>query len=689
MTDSVHNTPISPIVSQSGAQESAGTKSEGQIEGYTGSHHAIKPLSTDHAIPTIVDQLAAQDVPKPTSENHTATKTVNQSATETSAKASVVLNEHKTILADQGRFIASANGNDPDKAVLSAQAEKLLSSTVQVSTHPAQELQNLSLLTATGPNPALQIPANHLESLYSQIGKEGDKARSELKSKIEGGERVAYTLRTLKCADPARAYIAEFHADGTTYLRIGDPNQPFARGTNKACSLLLDVNKQQLIVKQDIVNTLKIPDPQNKGQFFTITHENKSAINSLNDYCLQNLATWMETRGTYVDKEGATIVPPNVSGLSAPLRYEAIYPEKPETEGGGPDTEQDPVGYHLHLVLQTDKMYLSLEPPEDGGGGICYITKPDEPVSEQLNRRQSLLNADLTKAETTIATSLKGVEGVAAAEKVSELSQVWNGVQMEKTFIYTPYFNSEDLGELAYQAVPSVPAMFSIMEQMLTGLKGFHDKGLVHQDIKEQNYLVNVESKPEASVKQNFRVGISDFGMVRPSDSTEISGTPAYLSPEKLSYVYEKRTASPADDVFAMGVTLYRLWNGFNGQIDLPWQVEVHQLVNSVLRGRNSDPPMGIEEQRNTIDQAISMMESSLSSQNYHLPINSVLQQKMDRLFDKMFAPEQPSPELGNQQARITINQALTELRQIMSETTPADIQELRQARIDFLAQFE
>jgi serine/threonine-protein kinase len=105
----------------------------------------------------------------------------------------------------------------------------------------------------------------------------------------------------------------------------------------------------------------------------------------------------------------------------------------------------------------------------------------------------------------------------------------------------------EDEGTL-----PPVRSM-RIAAQIATGLAAAHRAGIVHRDLKPDNVLMSQEGVPK----------IGDFGLAKrivenAAGKRTLAGTPHFMAPE----LFRGEPASPASDVYALGVTLFLMLTG-------------------------------------------------------------------------------------------------------------------------------
>ena len=86
-------------------------------------------------------------------------------------------------------------------------------------------------------------------------------------------------------------------------------------------------------------------------------------------------------------------------------------------------------------------------------------------------------------------------------------------------------------------------------------LAAVHRAGLIHRDVKTSNVM---REKGGRIVLMDFGEVIEQEGMTRRSERLSLSGTPLFMAPELL----DGGAASVESDIYALGVTLYRLVTG-------------------------------------------------------------------------------------------------------------------------------
>ena len=154
----------------------------------------------------------------------------------------------------------------------------------------------------------------------------------------------------------------------------------------------------------------------------------------------------------------------------------------------------------------------------------------------------------------------------------------------------------------------SVEEALSLISQAAEGVGYAHRAGLVHCDVKPQNFLVS----PDQHLK------VTDFGIARalstihPDEKNDVVwGSPQYFSPEQASGF----APSPASDVYSLGVILYEMLTGRLPFIstDPNELIRLHQEVAPIPPSRfNSDiPPVCRTNHPQTISQRTSISLSN------------------------------------------------------------------------------
>jgi serine/threonine protein kinase len=149
-------------------------------------------------------------------------------------------------------------------------------------------------------------------------------------------------------------------------------------------------------------------------------------------------------------------------------------------------------------------------------------------------------DAELLHREAQNAARIHHPNAVTVFDSVRDGAECW---------LIMEYFESTSLDKiLASQNTLSPRQVASIGVQIADALAALHANGIVHRDIKPANVLVAEDGTAK----------LTDFGISRWSESTLTqtgaqAWTPAYGAPE----VAAGKPATPASDVFSLGVTLF------------------------------------------------------------------------------------------------------------------------------------
>jgi eukaryotic-like serine/threonine-protein kinase len=120
-----------------------------------------------------------------------------------------------------------------------------------------------------------------------------------------------------------------------------------------------------------------------------------------------------------------------------------------------------------------------------------------------------------------------------------------------------------------------------ICAEVAAALAAAHAEHVVHRDIKPANIMLT----PSGAKVLDFGIAAA-AGTPDPDPQGPVMGTPAYVAPER----FEGLPATPATDVFALGVLLYHCLAG-----RLPWHAETNTELIHAQRYLHPDPLPPIE----------------------------------------------------------------------------------------------
>ena len=187
-------------------------------------------------------------------------------------------------------------------------------------------------------------------------------------------------------------------------------------------------------------------------------------------------------------------------------------------------------------------------------------------------------------------------EALAVAKLIHpNIVQVYDtGVDDDRHYIVMEYVEGRSGAQLLQtpgRLGPRSPVEIGI--QACAGLEYAHRQGIIHRDVKPGNLMViggpagrrGAPASPHDPPTGEMTVKLTDFGIARAAEQTRLTqvgsvvGTAAYLAPEQA----RGEEATPASDVYALGVVIYQLLTG-----RLPW--EGTTLAELAIRRENERP---------------------------------------------------------------------------------------------------
>jgi eukaryotic-like serine/threonine-protein kinase len=217
-----------------------------------------------------------------------------------------------------------------------------------------------------------------------------------------------------------------------------------------------------------------------------------------------------------------------------------------------------------------------------GSGGMSNVYKATDRILERTVAVK-ILAEHLSDDERFVARFRR--EALAVAKLIHpNIVQVYDtGIDDGRHYIVMEYVEGRSGAQILQRHGPCEPAIAAeIGIQACAGLDYAHRRGIIHRDVKPGNLMVvggPVGGGAEMTVK------LTDFGIARAIEQTRITqvgsvvGTAAYLAPEQV----RGEEATPATDVYALGVVLYQFLTG-----RLPY--EGSSLAELAVRQQNEKP---------------------------------------------------------------------------------------------------
>jgi serine/threonine-protein kinase len=229
-----------------------------------------------------------------------------------------------------------------------------------------------------------------------------------------------------------------------------------------------------------------------------------------------------------------------------------------------------------------------------GSGGMSTVYMATDRVLERTVAVK-ILAEHLSDDDKFVARFRR--EALAVARLIHpNIVQVYDtGVDRDRHYIVMEYVEGRSVAQLLQSKGRLGPeAAVEVGTQACAGLEYAHRQGIIHRDVKPGNLMViggpaGRRARRDSSAHEpptgEMTVKLTDFGIARASAQTRLTqvgsvvGTAAYLAPEQA----RGEEATPAADVYALGVVLYQVLTG-----RLPW--EGSTLAELAIRRENERP---------------------------------------------------------------------------------------------------
>lgn len=221
-----------------------------------------------------------------------------------------------------------------------------------------------------------------------------------------------------------------------------------------------------------------------------------------------------------------------------------------------------------------------------GGGGMSNVYVAMDTI---LNRQVAvkLIHIPPNEKQATIQRFESEVQNTTILTHPNIVNVLDVGEEVDFFFLVMEYIEGPTLADYIKANGPLKPekALYFI-EQILSGIRHAHERGIVHRDIKPQNVMID----------RNQTLKIVDFGIAKALSETTMTqtnhvvGTVQYLSPEQA----KGEKTGERSDIYSIGIVLYEMLTGhppFSGETAVSIAIkQIQEAVPNVTDTRRDVP---------------------------------------------------------------------------------------------------
>ncbi len=211
-----------------------------------------------------------------------------------------------------------------------------------------------------------------------------------------------------------------------------------------------------------------------------------------------------------------------------------------------------------------------------GGMGAVYVV---DQISTGKQRALKVLSAELEGDPATRERFVLEARAASAVDSDHVVEIVTAGIDAATgaPFLVMELLRGEALDDACERLGPlPLGDVAEVLSQLGHALELAHAQGIVHRDLKPENIFLSASRRRDVA----FTAKILDFGIAKLVEGshrtgTQPLGTPLYMPPEQTEH---KGKISPASDVWAMGLIVFRLLTG------IPFWKEAGGSLGALLR---------------------------------------------------------------------------------------------------------
>lgn len=221
-----------------------------------------------------------------------------------------------------------------------------------------------------------------------------------------------------------------------------------------------------------------------------------------------------------------------------------------------------------------------------GGMGEVYLARQRTAFGREVAVK--IIRSDLVHDTTARKRFLREAEVSAYLKHDHILPLIEFSEEQGRLFLVTPYIKGGNLSHHLQNGPLSLSEVHRLFTALVEAVAYVHRRGVVHRDIKPSNILLD-----QAEDNDRVYIRLIDFGIASLQGAQATApltvagheiGTAAYMAPERL-----KGIAAPSNDIFSLGVILYRMLTGKTPSEDA--ETQLPRALTSVIKQSTASNP--------------------------------------------------------------------------------------------------